>query len=610
MTRRSPNPWLLALWFALACGLLEGTLYQLPAVRMFIIRQNVRLDADAWWLPVAANLVWFGVLAAIVWLLARWHPQRFGWKTQFGIFAFMGALSLILIQTRIHDSAAYLLSIGVGVALARFAGPREAGVRKAMAWSLPVLAVVALGLAIGQPLLRKRVESAFLAKQGARGDRPNVVLIILDTVRDFSLSVSGYDRKTTPHLEEWAQKGVLFERAMATAPWTLPSHATMFTGRYPYELTAGFRAPLDGTHPVIAEVMADHGWVTGGFVANYGYVGRQLGLGRGFLHFEDTPDTWSRLVFHSGFGRWLKYRIIMPGREKLLDNHDNFGRKLAPTVTDDFLRWTGSLGDRPYFAFLNYYDAHFPYLPAEPYDRRFTPADQPPYKPRESENIKAAPSPDEAAQALNAYDGAIAWLDAELDRLLKGLEAQGQLENTVVVISSDHGEHFGEHELFGHGNSLYRQLLQVPLIVISPKLPQGMRVQQVVSLRDLPRTLMDLAGIRDEDRIPGTSLRPTWESWGTPAPISPVYAELRRPGKTWQAILAEGNHLIRSQKDAKGNTTQPAEVELYDMDADPLSLSDLIAAGDTSRAAVAARLAGRVDSMLQGFKPPKVEGAD
>src|SRR5690606_34087473 len=147
------------------------------------------------------------------------------------------------------------------------------------------------------------------------------------------------------------------------------------------------------------------------------------------------------------------------------------------------------------------------------------------------ENIKAAPSPDEAAQALNAYDGAIAWLDAEMDRLLKGLEAQGQLENTVVVISSDHGEHFGEHELFGHGNSLYRQLLQVPLIVIYPKLPQGMRVQQVVSLRDLPRTLMDLAGIRDEDRIPGTSLRPTWESWGTPAPISPVYAELRRPGK-------------------------------------------------------------------------------
>lgn len=610
MTRRSPNPWLPALWFALACGLIEGTLYQLPAVRMFIIRQNVRLDADAWWLPVAANLVWFGVLAAIVWLLARWRPGRFGWKTQFGIVAFMGALSLILIQTRIHDAAAYLLSVGVGVALARFAGPREAGVRKAMAWSLPLLAVVALGLAIGQPLLRKRFESAYLAKQGARGDRPNVVLVILDTVRDFSLSVSGYDRKTTPHLEEWAQKGVLFERAMATAPWTLPSHATMFTGRYPYELTAGFRAPLDDTHPVIAEVMADHGWVTAGFVANFGYVSRQLGLGRGFVRFEDGPDPWPLLVYSSAFGRWLRDQVIMPARVRLLDNHDNFGRKLAPEVTDDFLRWTGHLGDRPYFAFLNYYDAHDPYLPPPPYDRRFTPADQPAFRPRDWGGKGVQPAASEISAAVNAYDGAIAWLDAEMDRLLKGLEAQGQLDNTVVVISSDHGEHFGEHGLVLHGNSLYRQLLQVPLIVISPNLPQGLRVQQVVSLRDLPRTLMDLAGIRDEDRIPGTSLRPLWESWGTPAPISPVYAELRRPGKTWQAILAEGNHLIRSQKDAKGNTTFPMEVELFDMDADPLSLSDLIAAGDTSRAAVAARLAGRVDSMLQGFKPPKVEGAE
>lgn len=610
MKPRPPNPWLPALWFALFCGLIEGALYQLPAVQMFVSRQNVRLDADAAWLPVAANLVWFGVLAVSVWLLARWRPEHFDWKTQFGLFGFMGVLSLILIQTRLHDSAAWLLSIGAGLALARFGGPREQGVRKAMAWSLPVLALVALGLAVGQPMLRKRAETAYLAQQGVRGERPNVVLIILGTARDFSLSVSGYDRKTTPHLEEWAQKGVFFERAMATAPSTLPSHASMFTGRYPYELTAGFRAPLDGTHPVIAEVMADHGWLTAGFVANYGSAGRQLGLGRGFIHFEDTPDTWSRLILHSGFGRWLKYRIIMPARKQLLGNHDSFGRKRAPTVTDDFLRWTGQVGGRPYFAFLNYNDAHFPYLPAAPYDRRFTAADQPDYRPRESENLKSAPNPDEAAQALNAYDGAIAWLDAEVHRLLKALEAQGRLENTVVVISSDHGEHFGEHQLFGHGNSLYRQLLQVPLLVISPRLPQGMRVQQVVSLRDLPRTLMDLAGISDEKRIPGYSLRPTWESWGTPALISPAYAELRQPGRTWQAIMAEGSHLVRSQKDAGGGTTQPMEVELFDLEADPLSLSDLIAAGDTSRAAIAARLAGRVDSMLQGFTPPTVEGSD
>jgi arylsulfatase A-like enzyme len=161
-------------------------------------------------------------------------------------------------------------------------------------------------------------------------------------------------------------------------------------------------------------------------------------------------------------------------------------RKLAPVAVDQFLRWQSSLGDRPFFAFMNLYDAHLPYDPPAPFDAMY----------------------DGGRTQLDRYDGSIAYADHALGVLFDELARRGVLDRTIVVVSSDHGEGFGEHGLSGHGKSLYRTELNVPLVVRYPaRVPAGARVRTAVSLRDLPATLLDLTGQGGEaSRFPGTSL--------------------------------------------------------------------------------------------------------
>jgi arylsulfatase A-like enzyme len=158
-------------------------------------------------------------------------------------------------------------------------------------------------------------------------------------------------------------------------------------------------------------------------------------------------------------------------------------RRLASEVMRDFRSWQSSLGRRPFFAFVNLYDAHDPYSPPAPWDRRF------------------------GTSKEDQYDGGVAYMDAVLDSTFKALAGQGLLDNTIVVVTADHGEQFGEHGLHNHGNSLYLPLVHVPLLIRYPaRLPSATRVAGVVSLRDLPVTLVDLAGLRAAGEANGRSL--------------------------------------------------------------------------------------------------------
>jgi arylsulfatase A-like enzyme len=412
-----------------------------------------------------------------------------------------------------------------------------------------------------------------------------VLLIILDTVRGASTSVHGYARRTTPRLEEWAAQGARYEHAFATAPWTLPSHASMFTGRWPHELTSSLRQPLDDTHPTLAEALRESGYATGAFAANLSYVTWQYGLDRGFLRFEDFPVTVRAVIVASVLGRKVHDRGIVRRRIGFYDEAD---RKPAATINAAFVRWLDRLdADRPWFAFLNYFDAHHPYLPPAPFDTMFGPKPRPRF--RLGELKYESTTAEEIALEQNSYDGAIAYQDREIDRLLRELERRRLLDGTLVIVTSDHGEHWGEHQRLSHGNSMYRQLIEVPLVIRLPaRYPRGSVVREPVSLRDIPATVLDAAGIANRWGFPGATLADFLRPGTPPRPVLSTNATLGAPEEA--SLVADGLHYVMRSKGPE---------ELYDLAADPADSLDL-AATPRGRAALP-RFRALLDTLGHGI---------
>ncbi|UCH58664.1 MAG: sulfatase-like hydrolase/transferase, partial [Anaerolineales bacterium] len=244
----------------------------------------------------------------------------------------------------------------------------------------------------------------------------------------------------------------------------------------------------------------------------------------------------------------------------------------------DFLRWLDRQEERPFFAFLNYFDAHAPYLPPEPYDTKFGPA-RPQNVPVFIEGIDAWTGSEEQLQyEIDAYDGAIAHLDEQIGNLLEELKQRGRLENTLVVITSDHGEEFREHGVMSHGNSLYRQTVEVPLLMIFPgKIPSGVVVEEPVSLRNIPMTVAQLTNLDPALQFPGVSLTQYWDSELAlnlePDPLlSEVHQNASQPswypianGDMFSAVIGE----VRIIKNGDG------EIEMYDFFNDPLEKNRL-----------------------------------
>ncbi len=254
-----------------------------------------------------------------------------------------------------------------------------------------------------------------------------------------------------------------------------------------------------------------------------------------------------------------------------------FPRKDAKRVTNDFLRWLRGQQDRPFFAFLNYFDAHFPYrLPESLYGKFGPPAGG--YPPGEIEQ----PTPELYQPWENVYDGAIAYIDQQLGVIFDTLAEQGLLERTIVVVTSDHGESFGEHGQAFHYSSLYATELRVPLVISFPgNVPNGVRVTDPVTLRDLPATVLQLAGIGDGSPLPGRSLAGYWTPNRTAEEHSPVLAEVdvSEWAMPWSRV---------SRGDMKSLFDGPMHYilngdgveELYDLDHDPHEQQDLSTAPD------------------------------
>jgi arylsulfatase A-like enzyme len=357
---------------------------------------------------------------------------------------------------------------------------------------------------------------------------PNLLLIVMDTVAASHLNLHGYDRPTSPSLIDLAARGTRFDAVSASSSWTLPSHASMFTGRWPHELSAGWRSPLDATHPTLAEFLGKRGYATAGFVANTSYCASDSGLGRGFTRYRDyvfpglSAFKMASLVKRTLDGiqtaaSFLDDRLDFAAPRNYVERmmvSFNSDRKDAATVNRQFLVWlsTRARPERPFFAFLNYFDAHGPYELPPRRIRRFgtkpTSARQRTLIENWWSTHKQGLSARDHTFICNAYDDCVAALDEQLGRLFDELDRRAALPATWVIIASDHGESFGEHPgVFCHGTSLYQTELHVPLVIIPPG---GRSAQQkvgdTVSLRNLAATAVDLLGLAAEAPFPGESI--------------------------------------------------------------------------------------------------------
>lgn len=626
---------LLGIWFGLLTGLGEAAFQVVKDLVVQTINVPNITSVDVIWMAPLADAVVFVVIGLLLVIVAWSWPELVSFSVVTFVFALLAFRMMLQLIPGLNDLAEIVLAAGIAVQMARLMKSRSSRlyglVWRSGSWlslfrrrparqsasSNPARAnenplpsrreflvstgVTAAGLTLGvtgAKALNEQIKVSQLPP--AASGMPNVLLIVLDTVRSHNLSVYGYDRPTTPSLEAFAERSVRFKRAITSAPWTLPSHATMFTGRWHHELSLGWNQPMDNAYPTLAEVLSRQGYLTGGFVANLDFCTAQFGLNRGFLHFEDWPVSLGQTILSTSLGRDISNRGSV---REAVGYYDLLNRKNAGEITNDFLRWMPDQSDRPFFAFLNYYDAHQLYLPPEPYDTMFGP--------RRTRNkfvyyTHAAEiespwtmSPEEVQAELDAYDGAIAYTDAQLGRLFGELERRGVLDNTLVIVTGDHGEQFGEHDLFGHTNSLYIQTLQVPLLMSLPsRLPSGIEVPESVSLRDFPATILDVLGVEPDVQFPGASLARFWQP--TPANteaasdvlLSEIHSGLG--GQEWYPIV---KGLMRSAVFEQYHYIREADgqEELYDLDNDPFEENDLAGLEDYSE--ILAELRASMDAL-------------
>lgn len=346
----------------------------------------------------------------------------------------------------------------------------------------------------------------------------NLLFVTLDTTRADHLGCYGRDEARTPTLDALAGSGVRFERAHTSVPLTLPSHSSMMTGRYPKEhgVRDNGRKSLSKALPTLAEAFSQHGYNTGAFVASFVLASR-FGVNRGFDTYLDDLGQLSQ-------GTDLLHQEIPAGQ-----------------VTDRALTWLKERDGKKFFCWVHYFDAHDPYQP-----------------------------PPGFKNFADPYDGELAYIDSQLKRIIDWLDDSGQRDNTLIVVTGDHGESFGEHGHDGHTIFLYATNLHVPLIINQPNtLPEGRAVPDLVELVDLFPTLHELYGWQAPASLLSHSLVPAID--GSALDERAIYSENE------YVTSAYGWAQQRSLTTAKWKYISTAVPELYDLEADPGETNNLAA---------------------------------
>jgi arylsulfatase A-like enzyme/tetratricopeptide (TPR) repeat protein len=370
--------------------------------------------------------------------------------------------------------------------------------------------------------------------------RPNILLVTIDTLRADRVGAYGAKSPATPAMDRLAAEGCLFEESIVQVPLTRPSHATIFTGLYPFQhgIRDNFAPPLGIAHRTLAEILKGQGYATGGFVGSF-IVNTQSGLNRGFDEFDDTFETGGK-----GSAFFTEYQ------------------RRAAQVEERAGPWIerAAAGSRPFFAWVHFYDPHSPYKAPPPYGARY---------------------------AKTPYDGEVAYTDDVLGRLMARLVKLGVADRTLVVVTSDHGESLGEHKEEEHGFFVYDVALRVPLILRMPgRIAGGVRVKTVARSIDLVPTILDLAGLRTAtpQGLPGHSLA---AALGAPQKADP---EIISYSETLFARLHFGWSELRSVRMGGWKYIQAPRPELYDLARDPAEQNNVYSSEGRRAAAMRSRL--------------------
>ena len=518
-------------WLALMFGLIGGLAEALRWIFEYSVLHRVTAQAVTadllWKIPIAAS-TFVALCAVFVIALAALLPRGLGALLRGvapAIFAWIAAYSFLSALTvGIHWIARIILAAGVAIVVHRRASDHPRAFARLAARASAVLAVGLMIIAATIYVTRRHDFRESVARTRLTGTKaPNIVFIIWDTVRAASLTLYGYSKPTTPNLDALGSDGVVFDRAIAAAPWTLPSHASLFTGLYHHQHSATRTSALNDIPPTLAEVLGRHGYQTAGFVANTYWLGRGFGLDRGFKWYEDRPPTTVASVMKS----WWAAEVVLTPVFKAL-GWDASERITAARVNGALLDWIDAQeSGTPFFAFVNWFDAHEPYVPPDNFGYPFSKGT--PLSTWSWLSDRRYP-PEKLAELREAYEACINYLDHQLGMLVAELERRGLRDNTLIVISSDHGETIGEQDarVIGHENNVYYNVLHVPLVVAWKGHLQPRRVPDVVSLVDVPATIVDLVSARGSRSVAGSSL-------------VPLMAGARREGIQLSAALSQGN---------------------------------------------------------------------
>jgi arylsulfatase A-like enzyme len=413
----------------------------------------------------------------------------------------------------------------------------------------------------------------------AEAPRPNIVLITIDTLRADRLGCYGYHRETSPFIDTLAARGTTFTNAYATSSWTSPSMASIFTGLYPRQhgvlhgfveererriATQEFLSPRFET---LAEVLRDAGYATFGVSSN-GHLTELTGFDQGFDRFTSMWFEWS------------------PAPNRVVEG------------------WSAQLhAASPYFLWVHYFDPHHPYFAREPWIGNYTPAGASVAEwagiplGRVRARISDLQSDPDALQSLvDLYDSEINHTDDHLRTLFDLLEPGNE---TLIVLTSDHGEEFLEHDLLGHSKTLFEEVIRVPLIFVLPGEPNpGHAVAQPVSNLNIMATILDYLGIGLPEVSGGTSLMPYIEAGGVSHP-RPVFVELDRGREDWKALrLGSWKFMCPDWKRRR--------CALFDLARDPGERRNLLTENPSSAAQLRDQLFGWI-AANPVFRPPSVD---
>lgn len=352
------------------------------------------------------------------------------------------------------------------------------------------------------PVLVVPLAAVFCACRDAKPHAPNVLLISIDTLRADHLGCYGYGRATSPNLDRLAREGTLFEQQVSSSSWTLPAHASIFTGLSDtgHGCTDVDKA-LEPRFETVAERFHSNGYATAGFFSGP-FLHPAFGFGQGFDLYEDCTSYGAALDAAKPVD-WAKDDATRKASHEDVAN---------PRTFEAFQRWFGAWDEKPFFAFVHFWDVHYDFTPPPPFDTRFDP-DYTGWVDGRNFFFDERVGPKMAKRDLDhliaLYDGEIAWTDTFLAKIRDELERAGVLDDTVIVITADHGTEFFEHGWKGHRTTLYDEVIHVPLVVRYPKsFPAGMRVAAQTRSVDLAPTLLDLCGLGELRDVSGTSLLP------------------------------------------------------------------------------------------------------